>query len=196
MARVLDEMTLTVYRRPGRWLDGPWVPYVDTLTVALDGDPTPKSTATLSDVTRFEVGLWAAFYDTAGLVLGIAKIVAIDGGTKVITFETDSLTWDADVGDQVQPVVQIQASRPQPLGGEQLALLPEGARSTARFMIYADDDQPELNVIEATEHELAADRLVYKSRSYLVTSIEDWGDMNLGHQAYILLAWGPDEKVD
>ena len=53
-----------------------------------------------------------------------------------------------------------------------------------------------LHVIEATEHELAADRLLYKNKSYLVTSIEDWADDPLGHQAYILLAWGPDEKVN
>ena len=135
MGRPLDEMTFTVIRRPGEWIDGPWVPGVYSLKLALDGDPTPKSVATLDDTDKFAVGEWALFYDTAGEQLGIAKIVGIAGTD--ITFTTNSLTWDAGVGDQVAPALLIEASRPQPLGFETLELLPEGARSSARFIIYA-----------------------------------------------------------
>lgn len=122
MGRPLDEMTLTVTRRPGAWTDGPWVP----------------------------------------------------GATS---------TFD------------IKAGRPQPLGGALLEMLPEGVRSTARFMIYVHDDQAALHLVEDDEDDLAADRIAYKGTAHLATSAESWEDMPLGHKAYILLAWGPDEKV-
>lgn len=66
-----------------------------TLSANLDGDPTAKSTATFTDVDGFSAGMVVRFYNATGGVLGMAKIVSIDTATKIVTFVTDSLTWDA-----------------------------------------------------------------------------------------------------
>jgi len=72
-----------------------------TLAAAIDGDPTPKSAATFTDVEGFVVGTVVRFYDGDGALLGTSVITDINTGTKVVTFTTDSLTWDADIGDRV-----------------------------------------------------------------------------------------------
>lgn len=195
MGRPLDEMDFTVIRHPGAWTDGPWVPLVPLLTAQVNGDPTPVSTATLDDVTAFVPTEYAVFYNTAGVILGSALIVSINGGTKVITFATGSLTWDAEIGDRVAPSLVFKASRPQPVGPEQIEMLPEGARTSARFIVYAADDQPELYLVEPDQVDFAADRVLYNSKTYVVTTTDDWSDMPLGYLAYILLAFAPDEKV-
>ena len=79
----------------------------------------------------------------------------------------------------------ILASRPQPVGPETLEMLPEGARSSARFMICVPDGQPELYMVEHADH--AADYVAYAGRSHLVTLAEDWTGMPLGYRAYVLL---------
>jgi hypothetical protein len=75
--------------------------WTSTLAVALDGSPTPKSAATFADVDGLVVGSVVRFYDTDGVLLGTSVVVSYDAGTKVVTFTTDSLTWDADIGDRV-----------------------------------------------------------------------------------------------
>jgi hypothetical protein len=199
MGKPLDAMNFNVIRRPGAWTDGVWVPTTPTLTVQLDGSPTPKSTATLNDVSPFTTGEYATFYDAApgasGAILGTALIVSIDVPTKVITFATDSLTWDAEVGDWVAPAIVLEASRPQPVGPELIEFLDEGARTSARFVIYAEGNQPTLQVVERDEVGFAADRVPYNGKDYLVTSLGDWDDMPLGYRDYILLAFAPDETV-
>jgi hypothetical protein len=75
--------------------------WTSTLTAALDGDPTPKSAATFDSVDGLVVGSTVRFYDGDGVLLGTSVVVSYDTGTKVVTFTTDSLTWDADIGDRV-----------------------------------------------------------------------------------------------
>ncbi len=191
MGRPLDEMTFTVTRRPGAW-DGDWTPLIPALKTQLDGDPTPKSVATLNDVTRFVAGEWAQFYDSANAILGYALIVSINGGTRVITFATDSLKWDAEIGDAVMPSLQFKASRPQPVGPEAIDFLDEGARTLARYVVYANDDQPALS---ATRENFSADTILYNDKTYKVTTDDDYHDMPLGYRAYILLEYGEDEKA-
>ncbi len=202
MGRPLDAMDFNVVRRPGAWTDGVWTPLIPLLRVKLEGDPTPKSTATIADVTKFVVGGYATFYDAAPVsgsaapvVLGVAQIVSIDTLTKVITFVTDSLTWNAESGDWVAPTILLAASRPQPVGPELIQMLDEAARTGARFVIYAEGNQPALQVVERDEEDFAADRVPYKGRDYVVTSLGDWDDMPLGYPDYILLAFAPDERV-
>jgi hypothetical protein len=89
----------------------------------------------------------------------------------------------------------IKASRPQPVGPELLQMLPEGARSSARFVVYAADDQPDIHLIDDETEELAADIVAYDSWGYLATTIDNWADRPLGYKAYILLAYGPDERA-
>lgn len=83
----------TVVSRYGAW--------VSTLAADLDGDPTPKSQATFVDVDGLMVGSVVRFYNASGVVLGSAVVVSYDEGTKVVTFQTDSLTWDATTGWRV-----------------------------------------------------------------------------------------------
>lgn len=191
MGRPLDEMVFVVTRRPGAW-DGAWVPSVPVLTTPLDGDPTPKSAATLDDVTLFDADEWAQFYDCSGAILGLAQIVSIDDGTKVIMFATDSLTWDAEIGDAVMPALLFKASRPQPVGPEAIDFLDEGARTLARYVVYAHSDQPSLY---STRDGYAAETIAYNGKTYQVTTDDDYHDMPLGYRAYILLEFGADERV-
>ena len=89
----------------------------------------------------------------------------------------------------------ITASRPQPVGPETLDLLPEQARSSAKFEIFADDTEDALHLIEYDDEATPADTVEWGGRTYLVTGVEDWDGVALGHRAYVLLAFGPDEEV-
>jgi hypothetical protein len=189
MGRPLDEITYTVTRRPGAW-DGAWTPLVPTLTVQLDGDPTPKSTATVDDVTPFVAGEYAQFYDATNAILGYAEIVSIAG--QVITFVTDSLTWDAAIGDAVMPALRFKSGRPQPVGPEAIDFLEEGARTLARYVTYAHDDQP---LLYSTRDGFSGDTLVYNDKTYKVSTDDDYRSMPLGYHAYILIEYGDDEEV-
>ncbi len=189
MGRPLDETAFTVVRRSGAW-DGDWTPLVPALTVQLNGDPTAKSVASVNDVTPFVPGEYAQFYDTSNAILGYALIVSI--AAPVITFATNSLTWDAEIGDAVMPALRWRASLPQPVGPEAIDFLDEGARTLARYVVYAHDDQPALF---STRDGFAADTILYNSKTYSVTTDDDYHDMPLGYRAYILLEFGADEKV-
>ena len=189
MGRPLDETTYTVVRRPGAW-DGDWTPLVPTLTVQLNGDPTPKSTASVDDVTPFVAGEYAQFYNTANVILGYALIVSI--AAPVITFSIDSLTWDAEIGDAVMPALRFKAGLPQPVGPEAVDFLDEGARTNARYVIYAQGDQPELY---STRDGYAADTIFHAGKTRKVTTDDDYRDMPLGYRAYILLEYGDDERA-
>ena len=189
MGRPLDEMTFTVTRRPGAW-DGTWTPLIPLLTAPVDGDPTPKSRAAVDTPGAFTAGEWAQFYDTAGVILAIEQITSIVGPS--LTFATDSLTWDAEIGDAVMPSLRFKASRPQPVGPEAIDFLDEGARTLARYVVYAHDDQP---VLSATRENFSADTILYNDKTYKVTTDDDYHDMPLGYRAYILLEYGEDERA-
>jgi len=103
--------------------------------------------------------------------------------------------WDGPWEHGTPTTFTILASRPQPVGPETIEMLPEAARTTARFIIYAHDDQPEVYTIETYQPGFSADTIAYKGKAYLVTTDGDWADMPLGYNGYILLAYGPDEKV-
>lgn len=98
--------------------------------------------------------------------------------------------WVPDSGT----TYNLLASRPQPVGPELLQMLPEGARSSARFVIYAADDQPDVHLIDDETERLAADVVLYESWGYLATTIDNWASRPLGYKAYILLSYGPDER--
>lgn len=119
-------------------------------------------------------------------------MTVLDPVTYTVTRRPGAWTdgeWTPNVG--AQTTFGLVASMPQPVGPELIQMLPEAARTSARFMIFAEDDQPEIYLIENATH--AADYVAYGGQSYLVTSAEDWSGMPLGHHAYILLEAGPDE---
>jgi len=188
MSRPLDEMIFTVTRRPGAW-DGAWVPLVPVLTAPVDGDPVAAAVAAVDDVTPFVAGQWAQFYDVDGSILGIAQIASI--AALNLNFAAGALAFDSAAGNAVMPALLVKASRPQPSGPEAIDYLEEGARTTARFTIYAADDQP---VLYSTRDGFGSDTVVYDGKTYAVTTDDSYQDMPLGYRAYVLLGYGADER--
>ncbi len=72
-----------------------------TLAANIDGDPTPKSTATLTDTEGCLPGSTHRFYNASDVLLGTAVVVSFDSGTDVVTYVTNSLDFDATAGWKV-----------------------------------------------------------------------------------------------
>ncbi len=102
--------------------------------------------------------------------------------------------WTAGVWvPGVYTTFTLEASRPQPVGPELLDMQIEGARSDARFIIYVEDDQAKLYLIERNRVGYLPDRIAYDGEDYVLTSLDDWNGRDLGYRAYVLIAYGPDE---
>lgn len=74
-----------------------------TLTTALDGDPTPKSSVDVQDSNGVMIGSTHRFYDSSDALLGSAVVVSFDAASSpnTITYTTSTLTWDAAIGSRV-----------------------------------------------------------------------------------------------
>ncbi len=82
----------------------------------------------------------------------------------------------------------------QPMDPDTLQALPEGARTSAKFTLFADDMQPELRT--ARLNPLAESDIVeFKGLSYRLESIGDWSAHAAGlpHSAYAMIKVGADE---
>ena len=79
-----------------------------------------------------------------------------------------------------------------PIGERALQMLPEGARSSARFELYVEGTDPIPNTAEAGK---AADRVSWGGRSYVVTGVQDYTQHTTGlpHRRYVMLEVGSDE---
>jgi hypothetical protein len=102
-------------------------------------------------------------------------------------------SWDGAWMHGTPTTFTFLASRPQPVGPELLEMLDEAARTAARYIIYAQDDQPELYLVGRGREGYAADTVAYNGEDYLVTSDDDWNGRPLGYRGYVLLEFGPDE---
>jgi len=91
-------------------------------------------------------------------------------------------------------VINFVGGRPQPAGPELVEMLPEGARSTARFVFWVQDDQPTLQTIDDDGTE-AADYIEWRGSYHVLVSLEDWSNLPLGHHAYAMIAVAPDEEL-
>jgi hypothetical protein len=91
-----------------------------------------------------------------------------------------------------ETTIPFRGGRPQPVGPEVLDMLPAGARGDARYLMFVDDTQPKLQTIDDDGTE-AADYVTWRGEEHLLVSIEDWDDVQLGHRAYGLIAFAPDE---
>lgn len=89
----------------------------------------------------------------------------------------------------------FKASKPQPAGPATIDMGDEGATSEATFQIYVHDDQDELYAVEPGQQGYAADVVSLNGKSYLVTGNSDWRGVSLGHNAYVLTEYGPEEQV-
>lgn len=82
----------------------------------------------------------------------------------------------------------------QPVTPLLVDMLPEGARDSARFSMYAEIDEPPLISTDITT-QVRGDRVEYDGRSYWVQSTGDWtsDDDGIPHYEYVMLAVGKDE---
>lgn len=103
--------------------------------------------------------------------------------------------WDGTWVPSATSTFSLEASRPQPVGPEAIEFLDEGARTAARYIIYAEDTEPELFLVGRDREGYAADTVAYNGEDYLVTTDDDWNGRPLGYRGYILLEFAPDEKV-
>jgi hypothetical protein len=91
----------TTYAVPKETLPSRYGAWKSKLAATLNGDPTPVSTATFDDVDGLMVGSVVRFYSATDTVLGSSTVVSINTSTKVVTFTTNSLTWDGTIGWKV-----------------------------------------------------------------------------------------------
>lgn len=89
------------YTVPRETLPSRYGAWKTTLAANVDGDPTPTSTATLTDVEGIMAGSVHRFYNASDAQIGSAVVVSWDTGTKVVTYVTNSLDFDATAGWKV-----------------------------------------------------------------------------------------------
>lgn len=95
---VSNSTTYTIPKEsdPSRY--GAWK---STLAADINGDPTPVSVATFTDVVGLIPGSVVRFYNASDVLLGSSTVLSINTSTKVVTFTTNSITWDATTGWKV-----------------------------------------------------------------------------------------------
>jgi hypothetical protein len=140
-----------------------------TLTVAIDGDPTPKTTCTVANSEGFVPGVLVLFYDASEAVLASKTLVSKDDATGVLTFATDDLDFDATIGWKVTT--------------EEILATAEGALKPAGF-IAAEQDTLSLQTI-AVWLETTRQRLQYTN----VTDLASWINRKLPQRLRETLEW-------
>jgi hypothetical protein len=140
-----------------------------TLTVAIDGDPTPKTTCTVANSEGFVPGVLVLFYDASDVLLKSVALVSKDDPTGVLTFATDALDFDAAIGDKVTT--------------EEILATAEGALKPAGF-IAAEQDTLTLQTI-AVWLETTRQRLQYTN----VTDLASWINRKLPQRLRETLEW-------
>ncbi len=82
----------------------------------------------------------------------------------------------------------------QPVTPQLAEMLPEAARESARFSMYAEVDQPQLITVDIGSRR-RPDRVEYAGRNYWCQSIGDWSTDTDGipHYEYVMLSVGEDE---
>ena len=102
MSRIPSVITAgaATYAVPRETLPSRYGAWKTTLAAAVDGDPTPKSTATMTDSDGCMIGSVHRFW-TGNTLLGSAVVVSFDPSTDVVTYVTNSLDFDVPNGSTV-----------------------------------------------------------------------------------------------
>lgn len=100
-------------------------------------------------------------------------------------------------GGEYSPSLQAPFSiraNVQPMSPEMAQLLPESARTSGKWVVYAAARQPEIKTVDLVNGS-QADRIRYRGRDYVALSVADWSAHRAGipHRAYVLTAIGEDE---
>lgn len=82
----------------------------------------------------------------------------------------------------------------QPLTQREVEMLPEAARTKAKFAFYCENNQEFLKTTDLAETK-GADRLLWNGREYMLFGVGDWHLHLTGvpHKAYALIEVGVDE---
>jgi hypothetical protein len=82
----------------------------------------------------------------------------------------------------------------QPIGAQEIERLPEAARLKARFSLYADTLQPELNLTDV-DKPAGPDRIKWNGRDHELQALGDWSHLGgtAAHIAYALIEVGAEE---
>lgn len=82
----------------------------------------------------------------------------------------------------------------QPIGVQEIERLPEAAKLKARFSLYADTLQPELNLTDVNKP-AAPDRIAWNGRDHELQALGDWSHFGgtASHRAYALIEVGAEE---
>jgi hypothetical protein len=129
------------------------------LTVAIDGDPTPKTTCTVANSEGFVPTRPVRFYTAAGVLIATKNLVSKADSTGVLTFATDDLDFDAAINDVVT--------------SDEYLATQEGALKPAGF-IGAEQKTIDLQTF-ATWMETTRQRLMYTNH----TDLASWINMRL-----------------
>lgn len=130
------------------------------LEVAIDGDPTPKTTCTVDNSEGFVPGRPVRFYGASTMTLLATKtLVSKVDSTGVLTFATDDLDFDAAIDDIVT--------------SDEYLATQEGALKPAGF-IAAEQKTVDLQTL-ATWVETTRQRLMYSNH----TDLASWINMRL-----------------
>jgi hypothetical protein len=146
---VIPVANASVYTIPKETEASKYGAWSSTLTVAVDGDPTPKSTATVQDNNGVMVGSTHRFYNSSDVLLGTAVVVSFVTSTGVITYATDSLTFDAAIGARVvsdnYAVTAENTTKPSgAVGDKAVSFNLKMLASLMRHLLYGDDSADEL----------------------------------------------------
>jgi hypothetical protein len=104
MSRIPSVITRNAqtYTVPRETLPSRYGAWKTTVAVAINGDPTPTSTATLTDTEGCMNGSTHRFYNaTTNALIGTAVVVSFVPATNVVTYVTNSLDFDAAIGTKV-----------------------------------------------------------------------------------------------
>lgn len=103
MSRIPTVITANAatYTVPRETLPSRYGAWKTTLAANIDGSPTPKSTATLTDTEGCMNGSVHQFYNASDALLGSAVVVSFNPSTNVVTYVTNSLDFDATAGWKV-----------------------------------------------------------------------------------------------
>ena len=115
--------------------------------------------------------------------------MAILGSDIFIVTRTAAGSWvDGSWTDGVPTTFDLRGSlQPFDARAESMELLPEGARSQARWWLICDRRQSELR-LSIAESELPADHVTIDGRDYVALAIQDWHRHTRGvpYRSYIL----------
>lgn len=223
MGALLDQTTVSILRRPGAWsvTTGAWVPVEipQSINFEIVGDPLTGEPfqIVIEGVHGYTLAPADPSRENTGELLRAAMVIALAalpvtvsgiGANVIITADEPGYLfdyyaeWESVAASITESVItesvpgapfEIVASAPQPVGPETIEMIPEGARASARYLIYVPDGQADLILIDATGAN-AADHAQYDGREFLIASINNWESRPLGYKGYALLEVSADEQ--